>query len=186
MIERQSLEGVVVLSATLHRDDRGAFCETYRASELAEAGCERPFVQENLVRTTRAGVLRGLHFQREPQAQDKLIQVLAGTIFDVVVDIRPGSPTLGEWIGMTLSVHQPRQLLAPRGFAHGYLTLSEECVVLYKTTAYYAPAAEGGLRWDDPALGIDWPAPRGAISVNDRDRNWPAFAEVMAGLKEPA
>jgi len=184
MIERQSLEGVVVLSATLHRDDRGAFCETFRASELAEAGCERPFVQENLVRTTRAGVLRGLHFQREPRAQDKLIQVLAGAIFDVVVDIRPGSPTLGEWVGLMLSVHQPRQLFAPRGFAHGYLTLSEDCVVLYKTTAYYAPEAEGGLRWDDPALGIDWPAPRGAISANDRDKNWPPFAEVIASLKE--
>ena len=184
MIERQSLEGVVVLSATLHRDDRGAFCETFRASELAEAGCERPFVQENLVRTTRAGVLRGLHFQREPRAQDKLIQVLAGAIFDVVVDIRPGSPTLGEWVGLMLSVHQPRQLFAPRGFAHGYLTLSEDCVVLYKTTAYYAPEAEGGLRWDDPALAIDWPAPRGAISANDRDKNWPPFAEVIASLKE--
>jgi dTDP-4-dehydrorhamnose 3,5-epimerase len=148
MIEPQGLDGVCVLSSDVHRDDRGAFCETYRASELAEAGCARPFVQENLVRTARAGVLRGLHFQREPHAQDKLIQVLAGTIFDVVVDIRPGSPTLGEWVGLTLSVHQPRQLLAPRGFAHGYLTLSEACVVLYKT--------------------------------------WPAFAEVMAALKELA
>jgi dTDP-4-dehydrorhamnose 3,5-epimerase len=183
MIEPQSLEGVVVLGGPVHRDDRGSFSETFRASELAEAGCARPFVQENLVRTTRAGVLRGLHFQREPHAQDKLIQVLAGTIFDVVFDIRPGSPTLGEWLGLTLSVHQPRQLLAPRGFAHGYLTLSEECVVLYKTTAYYAREAEGGLRWDDPALGIDWPAPRGAISVNDRDKGWPPFAEAMASLK---
>ena len=94
MIEPLGLEGVFAFTAAIHRDERGAFCETYRASELAEAGCARPFVQENLVRTTRAGVLRGLHFQREPHAQDKLIQVLAGTIFDVVVDIRPGSPTL--------------------------------------------------------------------------------------------
>jgi len=186
MIEPQGLEGVCVLTAAVHRDERGAFSETYRASELAEAGCERPFVQENLVRTTRAGVLRGLHFQRPPHAQDKLIQVLSGTIFDVVVDIRPGSPTLGEWVGLTLSVHQPRQLFVSRGFAHGYLTLSEECVVLYKTTAYYAPEAEAGLRWDDPELGIDWPAPRGAISANQRDKGWPAYAEVIASLRAPA
>jgi dTDP-4-dehydrorhamnose 3,5-epimerase len=180
MIEPQGLAGLVTLTHAVHRDERGAFSETFRASMLVEAGCERPVVQENLVRTAGAGVLRGLHFQRAPHAQDKLLQVLAGTIFDVAVDIRPGSPTLGEWVGVTLSAHQPRQLLVPAGFAHGYLTLSDECVVLYKTTAYYAPDAEGGLRWDDPALAIDWPAPRAAISVNDRDNAWPPFAEVMA------
>jgi dTDP-4-dehydrorhamnose 3,5-epimerase len=183
MIEPQGLAGLFTLTSAVHRDGRGAFSETYRASQLAEIGCARPIVQENLVRTTRAGVLRGLHFQRAPHAQDKLLQVLAGTIFDVAVDIRANSPTRGQWVGLTLGAHQPRQLFVPAGFAHGYLTLSEECAVLYKTTAYYAPEAEAGLRWDDPALAIDWPAPRAAISVNDRDRTWPPFAEVMAGLE---
>jgi dTDP-4-dehydrorhamnose 3,5-epimerase len=182
MIEPLSLPGVFSLTSAVHRDARGAFSETFRASELAEAGCDRPFVQENLVRTTRAGVLRGLHFQREPHAQDKLVQVLAGSIFDVAVDIRPGSRTLGRWVGLTLSADQPRQIFAPRGFAHGYLTLSDECAVLYKTTAYYAPDAEAGLRWDDPALAIDWPAPRAAISANERDNAWPPFAEAIEQL----
>jgi dTDP-4-dehydrorhamnose 3,5-epimerase len=186
MIEPQALEGLFILTGAVHRDARGAFSETWRASWLAEIGCTRPIVQENLVRTNRAGVLRGLHFQRPPHEQDKLVQVLSGAIFDVAVDMRPGSPTRGEWLGLMLSAHQPRQFFVPAGFAHGYLTLSEDCTVLYKTTAYYAPGAEGGVRWDDPALAIDWPAPRAAVSANERDNAWPPFAEVMAELEAAA
>ena len=181
-IERLAIPEVFALASQTHRDARGAFTETWRASALSEAGVGRPFVQENLVRTGRAGQLRGLHFQRSPHAQDKLIQVVAGRIFDVAVDIRPGSPTLGRWVGATLGAEEPRLLFVPRGFAHGYLTLTDACAVLYKVTDYYAPQAEAGLAWNDPALAIDWPLPGEAISTNERDRAWPPFADVMAGL----
>ena len=174
-----------MLPSEVHEDARGAFSETYRASVLAEAGAERPFVQENLARTRRAkGVLRGLHFQREPHAQEKLIQVLAGEIFDVAVDIRRGSPTLGQMGGGDLAPpkHAAQRSSSPRGFAHGYLTLSDDCAVLYKTGAYYAPHAESGLRWDDPALGIDWPTPADDVATSERDAAWPPFAAVLASL----
>lgn len=181
-IVRLDIPEVLLVEGVVHRDGRGAFSETYRASVLAEAGAGGGFVQENLARTTAAGVLRGLHFQREPDGQDKLVQVLAGSIFDVAVDIRPGSLTLGRWVAATLSADAPRQLFVPRGFAHGYLTLTADCAVLYKTGAYYAPQAEAGVRWDDPALAIAWPAPASEISVNPRDAGWPPFAQVMASL----
>jgi dTDP-4-dehydrorhamnose 3,5-epimerase len=180
MIEPLAIPGLFLLTPKVHRDGRGAFAETFRASTLADAGLDRPFVQENLVRTTGAGLLRGLHFQREPQAQDKLIQVLSGRIFDVAVDIRPGSPTRGRWAGVTLDAEAPQLIFIPRGFAHGYLALSDDCAVLYKTTDYYAPQSEGGLRWDDPALAIEWPAAQ--VSTNPRDAVWPPFEEVMAAL----
>lgn len=186
MIERLSIPDIFLVVGAAHRDARGSFSETYRAEVLAGAGHDRPFVQENLARTGPKGVLRGLHFQREPFAQEKLVQVVAGAIFDVAVDIRPGSPTLGRWAGATLTAEIPTQIFVPRGFAHGYLTLTEGCAVLYKTGAYYEPSAEGGLAWNDPALAIDWPLPAGEISVNARDAAWPAFAEVMRGLERAA
>jgi dTDP-4-dehydrorhamnose 3,5-epimerase len=177
---------VLLIEGVIHRDDRGAFSETYRASGFAEAGVRVTFVQENLARTAEAGVLRGLHFQREPHGQDKLIQVLAGTIWDVAVDIRPGSPTLGRWVAASLSADEPRQLFVPRGFAHGYLTRTPDCAVLYKAGAYYAPQAELGVRWDDPALAIPWPLAASEISLNARDAAWPPFAEVVKSLTAQA
>ncbi len=182
MIERLAIPEVYTIARRVHRDERGSFCETWRADVMAEAGFERPLVQENLVRTHKRGVLRGLHFQRDPFAQDKLVQVLTGAIFDVVVDIRPGSPTLGRWVAVTLTEDEPKLLMAPRGFAHGYLTLTDDCWVTYKTSAYYAPQAEGGIGWNDPALAIDWPLTAEEISVNARDGAWPSFAEVVASL----
>jgi dTDP-4-dehydrorhamnose 3,5-epimerase len=181
-IERLAIPEVFCVVSRSFGDARGSFAETWRASTLAEAGFERPFVQENIARTARAGQLRGLHFQRAPHAQDKLVQVVAGRIFDVVVDIRPGSPTLGKWVGVTLSADEPRLLLAPRGFAHAYLTLTDGCVVIYKVTDYYAPQSEAGLAWNDPALGIDWPLPASAISTNERDSRWPPFAQALEML----
>jgi dTDP-4-dehydrorhamnose 3,5-epimerase len=181
-IERLAIPEVFAVVSQAYGDARGSFAETWRASALAEAGFERPFVQENLARTAHAGQLRGLHFQRAPHAQDKLVQVVAGRIFDVAVDIRPSSPTLGRWVGATLAADEPRLLLVPRGFAHAYLTLTDDCAVLYKVTDYYAPQAEAGLAWNDPALGIDWPLPAGAITTNDRDAHWPPFAAVIKGL----
>ena len=181
-IERLGIPDVVAVVSRSHGDARGSFTETWRASILAEAGFDRPFVQENLARTARAGQLRGLHFQRAPHAQDKLIQVLAGRIYDVAVDIRPGSPTFGGWVGVLLTSDEPTSLLIPRGFAHGYLTLTDDCAVLYKVSAYYAPDAEAGLAWNDPALAIDWPMPTAEITTNDRDAHWPPFAETMKAL----
>lgn len=181
-VERLAIPEVFAVVSQAHGDARGAFTETWRASVLAEAGLQRPLVQENLVRTGRAGQLRGLHFQRAPHAQDKLIQVVAGRIFDVAVDIRPGSPTLGRWAGATLGADEPRLLVVPRGFAHGYLTLTDDCAVLYKVTDYYAPRAEGGLAWNDPALAIDWPLAASEITTNERDMRWPPFAQAMAAL----
>lgn len=181
-IERLAIPDVFAIVSQTHGDARGSFTETWRASSLAEAGVERPFVQENLARTASAGQLRGLHFQRAPHAQDKLIQVVAGRIFDVAVDIRPGSPTFGGWVGVTLSAGEPRLLFVPRGFAHGYLTLEADTAVSYKVTDYYAPAAEGGVAWNDPALAIDWPLPAGAIATNPRDTGWPPLSELAASL----
>jgi len=180
--ERLAIPDVFAVVSQTHGDARGAFTETWRASVLAEAGLQRPLVQENLVRTGRSGQLRGLHFQRAPHAQDKLIQVVAGRIFDVAVDIRPGSPTHGRWVAATLGADEPRLLVVPRGFAHGYLTLTDDCLVLYKVTDYYAPRAEAGLAWNDPALAIDWPLPPAAITTNERDAGWPPFAQAMAAL----
>jgi len=182
VIEPLGLAGAFTITPLVHHDARGAFAETFRASMLAEAGADRPFVQENLARTSKARQLRGLHFQRPPHAQDKLVQVLAGAVFDVIVDIRPGSATLGRWAGVTLSAETAKLIYVPRGFAHGYLTLTDEVAVLYKTTAYYAPDFEGGLAWDDPALAIDWRMAPEDIATNDRDARWPPFADVMAGL----
>lgn len=178
-IERLAIPEVFVVVSKAHGDARGSFTETWRSSTLAEAGFERPFVQENLARTASAGQLRGLHFQHAPHAQDKLVQVVAGRIYDVVVDIRPGSPSFGKWVGVTLCADEPRLLMAPRGFAHGYLTLTADTAVSYKVTDYYAPQAEGGIAWNDPALAIDWPLPASAISTNDRDARWPPLADVM-------
>src|SRR5579864_5555859 len=123
MIEHLDLPDVFVLTGKVHGDARGSFSETFRASEMAEAGFDKSFVQENLARTRDAGVLRGLHFQRDHFAQDKLVRVLMGAIFDVAVDILPSSPTLGQWVGVTLTGDEPKQILVPAGFAHGYLTL---------------------------------------------------------------
>jgi dTDP-4-dehydrorhamnose 3,5-epimerase len=163
VIERLAIPEVYTIARRVHRDERGSFCETWRADVMAEAGFERPLVQENLVRTHKRGVL-------------------TGAIFDVVVDIRPGSPTLGRWVAVTLTEDEPKLLMAPRGFAHGYLTLTDDCWVTYKTSAYYAPQAEGGIGWNDPALAIDWPLTAEEISVNARDGAWPSFAEVVASL----
>jgi dTDP-4-dehydrorhamnose 3,5-epimerase len=181
-IERLAIPEVFAVVSQTFGDARGSFTETWRASALAKAGFTRPFVQENLARTAGAGQLRGLHFQRAPHDQDKLVQVVAGRIFDVAVDIRPGSPSFGKWVGLTLSDDEPRLLVVPRGFAHGYLTLTEETAVSYKVTDYYAPQAEAGVAWNDPALAIDWPLQASAISTNARDSRWPVLAEVIATL----
>ena len=147
---------VLVLSPRVFADDRGSFFESFNRRAFAEAvGREVEFVQDNQS-TSRRHVLRGLHYQ-EPQPQGKLVRALAGTIFDVAADIRPGSATFGRWVGVELSAANRRQLWVPEGLAHGFLVLSESAEVLYKTTDFYAPSCERCLRWDDPTLAIAWP-----------------------------
>lgn len=173
---------VLLITPTRHGDARGWFSETFRQSALEEAGFTGgTFVQDNHARSGRRGVLRGLHFQNPPHAQDKLVRCVRGAIFDVAVDIRRGSPTFGRWVGAELSADNGGQLLVPKGFAHAYCTLTNDCEVLYKVTAYYAPEAEGALRWNDPALAIDWTVPAGQIATNARD----AAAPLLADLDTP-
>lgn len=168
------LPGVVIVDLTLHGDSRGYFLETYRADAFAEAGYGYAFVQDNQSGSGR-GVLRGLHFQRRhPQA--KLIRVLRGEVFDVAVDLRGDSAFYGRWTGTLLSAENRRQLLIPRGFAHGYLVLSETAEIAYKCDEVYHPEDEGGIRWDDPDIGIAWPE-TGPLILNARDQAFPTLRE---------
>jgi len=169
---------VLLITPARHGDERGWFSETFRQSALEEAGFTRPFVQDNHVRSTTRGIQRGLHYQKPPHAQDKLLRCVVGAIFDVAVDIRKGSPTYGQWVGAELSAENRQQLLVPQGFAHGYCTLTDDCEVLYKCTDYYAPPAEGAVRWSDPAIGIDWTIPNAQIGANARDEAAPLLAEI--------
>ena len=177
-IARTCLPGVLILTPPCFGDERGWFRRTWSAEMMAEAGLTRPFVQDNHAMSTRRGVVRGLHFQAPPRAQDKLLRVVRGAVLDVAVDIRRGSPTYGRSVAVELSEDDGRQLLVPRGFAHGYLTLTERCDVLYKVSDTYAPETEGGLLWSDPALGIDWPVGADEVTVNARDAAWPTLAEL--------
>lgn len=150
------LDGLLVLEPQFFADERGEFFESYNARKFAEiSGRGAQFVQDNHSQS-RTGVLRGLHFQLPPSEQGKLVRAIRGSIFDVAVDIRHGSKTFGRWAGIVLSAENRKQLWIPPGFAHGFLALSD-CEVLYKTDAYYAPALERAIRWDDPSIGVDWP-----------------------------
>lgn len=155
-IEQTALPDVMMIVPPRFGDARGWFSETWNASRMAEAGLRLDFVQDNQSFSAVKGTLRGLHFQRPPRAQDKLVRCTRGTILDVAVDLRKGSPAYGKWVGLELSAENGRQLLIPKGFAHGFVTLTEDCEVQYKCTDLYAPDCDGGIRWDDPAIGIDW------------------------------
>jgi len=159
------IPGVLLLKPKLFGDARGFFFESYNAERYAEAGIPLEFVQDNISRSKK-GILRGLHFQ-EPQAQGKLVQVLAGAVFDVAVDIRKGSPTFGRWVGAELNDENRHQLWVPPGFAHGFCVLSESADFAYKCTALYAPQCEGAIRWDDPDVDIRWPIEHPILSEKD-------------------
>ena len=173
-----ALPEVLLITPIKHGDDRGFFSETFSRRRLAEAGFDKPFVQDNHSLSGKRGILRGLHFQRAPHAQDKLVRVTRGAVFDVAVDVRRGSPSFGRWVGAELSADNWRQMLVPAGFAHGFLTLTDTAEVLYKVTDDYAPEAEGGLAWDDPEIGVDWPMAKSDIITNDRDGRWPKLSEL--------
>jgi dTDP-4-dehydrorhamnose 3,5-epimerase len=158
--ERLNLPGVVRVTLDIFRDDRGAFMETWQSRKFADAGIAGPFVQDNWSES-RKSVMRGLHYQLV-QPQGKLVAVVAGTIFDVVVDVRRSSPTFGRWLAEPLSSERAVALWVPPGFAHGFYVTSERATVLYKCTDFYAPSHNRTIRWNDPALAIDWPLPEGA------------------------
>ena len=163
-------------------DERGSFAEFYNAAEMAEAGIRDTFVQDNLSVSKPAGVLRGLHFQVPPRAQAKLIRVLRGSIRDVIVDIRKDSATFGQHLTFELSAENRRMLYIPVGFAHGLLTLEPDTEVLYKMSDFYARDLEGGILWNDPALGIDWGLESDPEVIADRDRDFPKLADVAPVL----
>ncbi|MCL6483537.1 MAG: dTDP-4-dehydrorhamnose 3,5-epimerase [Janthinobacterium lividum] len=155
-IHNTTIPDVLILEPTVFDDDRGFFYESFNQKRFAElTGVTRPFVQDNHSKSTR-GVLRGLHYQIQ-QPQGKLVRVIAGAVFDVVVDLRKSSPTFGHWVGVVLSAANKRQLWIPEGFAHGFLVTSDSAEYLYKTTDYWAPQFERSILWNDPAIGIDWP-----------------------------
>jgi dTDP-4-dehydrorhamnose 3,5-epimerase len=160
------------------QDERGSFSEVYSKRTLAELGIDLDFVQDNESFSRAKGTVRGLHFQRPPHAQAKLVRVLRGSIHDVAVDIRVGSPTYGQHISMVISAEAYNQVFIPVGFAHGFCTLEPDTVVLYKTSALYSKAHEGGILWSDPDLGIAWPVEEGSAMLSDKDKVLPRFRDV--------
>lgn len=171
-----ALEGAYLLEPAVHGDSRGFFMESFKESALEEHGLSLRFVQDNHSLSAEPGVIRGLHYQLNPKAQTKIVRVVSGAIYDVVVDIRSSSPTFGQWIGVILSEYNHRQLLVPRGFAHGLCTLVPNTQVLYKVDEYYSPEHDRGILWNDPALGIDWPAANPILS--DKDRRHPLLKDA--------
>lgn len=182
-VEKTSLPGVLLLQAKKFGDHRGFFSETFRSDALTDAGVTHGWVQDNHSMSSRTGVVRGLHYQTGAEAQAKLVRVIRGAILDVVVDIREGSPTYGKHVAVEISETKWNQIYVPTGFAHGFCTLSDHCEVIYKVSAYYSPAAEGGLLWCDPDLGIDWPITPDQATVSDRDRVWPGIGRLVSPFR---
>lgn len=181
-VETCEIEGLKVITPTVFPDERGYFMETYNYNDCKAAGIDLNFVQDNQS-ASKKGVLRGLHFQIE-YPQDKLVRVIQGEVFDVAVDLRKGSPTFGKWFGVRLSAENKKQFFIPKYFAHGFLVLSETAEFTYKCTDFYHANDEGGLAWDDPDIGIDWPLPkgmdRGELIISEKDRKWGGLSQYRA------
>lgn len=175
-VEPLKLEGVTIVEPVAYGDHRGFFMESYNEQIFKGYGIHNNFIQDNHSLSAEPGVLRGLHYQLDPKAQTKLIRVLTGAIYDVVVDIRKSSPTFGHWVGVILSEHNKRQLLVPKGFAHGFCTLVPNTQVLYKVDEYYSPEHDRGILWSDPILGIDWPTSNPILS--DKDQRHPLLKDA--------
>ncbi|KXB03163.1 dTDP-4-dehydrorhamnose 3,5-epimerase [candidate division MSBL1 archaeon SCGC-AAA261G05] len=173
--EETSIQDVILVKPQVFGDDRGYFMETYVGEDFEKAGIKSSFIQDNHSRSKR-GVLRGLHFQKEPYAQAKLVRCLRGKIYDVAVDLRESSDTFGEYVSTILSEENKHQLYVPRGFAHGFLVLNDEADVVYKVDNDYSPEHEGGLIWNDPQVNIDWPEENPLLS--NKDENWPTLEEL--------
>ena len=167
---KTKIDGVVIIEPRLFRDDRGYFFESFSQRDFQEKVCRTVFVQDNESKSSY-GVLRGLHFQKPPHAQSKLVRVIKGAVLDVAVDIRRGSPTFGQHVAVELSEENHRQFFIPRGFAHGFSVLTDEVIFQYKCDNFYAPQSEGALAWDDPDLGIDWRIPTDKVLLSEKDRH---------------
>lgn len=178
MIERLAIPDVWTYTPRRFGDARGWFSETFNTATLAEALGGLSFVQDNQAFTAVQYTLRGMHFQRPPKAQDKFVRVLKGSVLDVAVDIRCGSPTFGRWVSAVLSAENGVQIFVPKGFAHGYLTLEPDTEVFYKVTDFYSRDHEGGIAWDDPAIGVDWTVPLQNVAMVERDRQFPRLADL--------
>lgn len=168
-IIKTDIEGVVIIEPRLFKDDRGYFFESFSQREFEEKVRNVNFVQDNESKSCY-GVLRGLHFQKPPYAQSKLVRVIKGAVLDVAVDIRKGSPTFGQYVAVKLTDDNHRQFFIPRGFAHGFSVLTDEVIFQYKCDNFYAPQSEGALAWDDPDLGIDWHIPADKILLSEKDK----------------
>ena len=177
-IQPQSIPDILLITPRRFGDDRGWFSETYNKAELAEAGVDLAFVQDNHSLSAPAGTVRGLHFQRPPHAQAKLIRVVSGSILDVAVDLRQGSPTFGHHVAVRLDADTGGQLLIPVGFAHGFATLESDTQVIYKVTDRYAPDCDAGILWNDPALNIDWDVDESDATLSEKDANLPLLSDL--------
>ena len=180
------IEGLCIITPLVHGDDRGYFMETYSQCDMEDEGINITFVQDNQSSSSK-GVLRGLHFQIQ-YPQDKLVRVIRGEVFDVAVDLRKGSETFGKWFGVTLSEENKKQFFIPKGFAHGFVVLSDYAEFCYKVTDFYHPNDEGGLLWKDPEIGIDWPMPEGMsetdLTLSEKDKVWGGIKAYVAERNE--
>lgn len=176
-IIQTDIEGVVIIEPKVFTDNRGYFFESFSQKVFEEKVCKTTFVQDNESKSSY-GVLRGLHFQKPPHAQSKLVRVIQGSVLDVAVDIRKGSPTFGNYVSVELSGENKRQFFVPRGFAHGFVVLSDEVIFQYKCDNLYAPDHEGAVAWDDASLAIDWQIPLDKIILSDKDKNHNTLAQT--------
>ena len=171
------LQGVYIIDLKKIEDDRGFFARAYCQKEFAEHGIELNWAQANLANSKERGTLRGLHYQKTPFAEAKLMRCIRGAIYDVIVDLRPDSPSYMQWLGVELTAENRRALFIPEGFAHGYLVLEDDSDTFYPTSQFYTPEAEAGVRWNDPAFGIEWPFTNDLI-ITEKDQRWPDYEPV--------
>lgn len=167
-ITKTKLEGVVIIEPDVFGDNRGFFMESWNKKKMAEAGLDYDFVQDNHSKSTAKGTLRGIHFQKGDKAQAKLVRCVKGAVLDVAVDLRKNSPTFKQWVGVELSEENKKQLLIPRGFGHGFVTLTDDVEFLYKADNYYAPEADAGVRWNDPEISVEWGVENPILSEKDK------------------
>ena len=178
-VESLAIADVTIITPVKHGDARGFFSETYNKKTFDDAGLRYNFVQDNHSLSAQPGTLRGLHFQTHPFAQDKLVRVVAGRIFDVAVDLRRDSPTFGKWVAAEISADDWNQILVPAGFAHGVCTLEPNTQIIYKVSNLYSPEHDFGIRWDDPDLAIEWPFPAGQLVLSEKDRKQPLLKDNL-------
>ena len=176
-VVKTNIEGVVIIEPRVFEDPRGYFFESFSQKEFEEKVCKTTFIQDNESKSSY-GVLRGLHFQKPPYAQSKLVRVIKGNVLDIAVDIRKGSPTFGKYVAVELSGENKRQFFVPRGFAHGFVVLSEEAIFQYKCDNYYAPKNEGAVAWDDAEINIDWKIPFDKILLSEKDMDGLMLSEI--------